>query len=116
MSPSSHPQPIHVRLMNEYGVDFPIWARRADDDYSIDDLLSADTAQQLRRWAADFDAHYSFETGWPDQESLRRHRATGQRLAERLRSELGPGFVVELDFWETLVEGARKRRFWRFRR
>ncbi|MBL3698508.1 hypothetical protein [Leucobacter luti] len=66
MPHASEPAIARVKLMNEYGADFPLWGYDKDEDgpHFREDLVSTATGAALRRWADVFDEHYDPESGW----------------------------------------------------
>lgn len=114
--------PIHIRLMNEYGCDIPLWPDDMDTD--VDELvLSESLRSDLVAFAARWDAAISPEVyddrwdGVPIMRSLvsaryalirrlhpARKRAAqaeheemcrlGEDLRARVEDELGPGYRV----------------------
>ncbi|MFE7504385.1 hypothetical protein [Promicromonospora sp. NPDC057488] len=87
-----------VRLMNDYAAKWPLWtipfSQRSD--WSLSDELTS----RLEAWAAVFNAHYDFMTGWPTAEMREAQRAEGVELAALLQAELGDEWRVDLHFWE----------------
>ena len=107
MHTSSDPRIVHVKLMNEYGTEFPLWAYDEDEDgpFFREDLVSAEMLRALTHWAEYFDDFYDPESGWPSQDVCRRQFAAGGTLFAALQHDLGPEITVEYRFWETLVQG-----------
>ncbi|TXL57877.1 hypothetical protein [Aeromicrobium terrae] len=95
--------PRRIQLMNEYGVEWPLWE---DEHTSPDDYpqLTSSLVDELRAWAKAFLEHFDWKTGWPTDFDSEYHRLEGRRLAERLRSELGDDFVVTFDDWTSPAE------------
>lgn len=94
-------KPIQVRLMNDYSAWWPLWT---DEDGGTDENdweLSPPLKRRLKTWAAFFDAHFHWEHGWDSSAACRQHRTEGVDLHQLLVAELGPGYDVILDSWET---------------
>lgn len=114
---------IHVRVMNDYGMDLPLWLD-IDLDIDVDDLelsepLRADLMAFAERWDAAIDPEV-YDDRWigvPVMQTLvsakysldrllhpERRRAaqaqaeamlrTGEALATRVQDELGPAYEV----------------------
>lgn len=91
---------VDYRLMNDYGVDWPLW--RPDGLCREGDLdLTPGLADSVRAWAADFKASYSHETGWPDESSAERAHRQARRLVEVIERELPSQDSITLHFWES---------------
>ncbi|MEL7975363.1 hypothetical protein AAG589_05820 [Isoptericola sp. F-RaC21] len=92
-----------VRLMNEYSVDWPLWAKAGDDGLpaSLDDAIDDALAGRLRAWAATFQEHFDPFDGWDDPRVAATHRAEGEALRDALGAALPEPWIVELDYWET---------------
>jgi hypothetical protein len=90
---------VQYRLMNDYGVDWPLWWEGGvpDGEPPLPPRLTAD----IRRWAATFNSLYSYKTGWPDARTGREQRVEGERLAAAIARELSPDDSIELQYWET---------------
>lgn len=100
--------------MNDYGCDFPLWQSPAGavslgsaESFAIgpvqpDELpLTAELVDDLTAWAKEFSDNFRQESGWPwSEKQVAAYRRRGERLAGRLRAELGDGYVVATDFWE----------------
>ena len=87
-----------IRLMNDYGAARPLWNEEglADDGQPpLPDELEA----ALRAWVTNFNAHFSWDEGWPSAAMERAHRAEGERLLAALREAL-PDDDVTFDYWE----------------
>lgn len=94
-------KPIRVRLMNDYSAWWPLWT---DEDAGTDENdweFSPPLKRRLKAWAAFFDAHFHWEHGRDSSAACRQHRAEGVDLHQLLVAELGPGYDVILDSWET---------------
>lgn len=97
--------PIPVKLMNDYGVDLPLWASGGlADDGTFP--ITEELRERLTGWAATFNEHFDYETGWDDERLRRAHRAEGLALHRRLIDELGQGYEVSLDLWESDLHGS----------
>ncbi|WP_152352478.1 hypothetical protein [Brachybacterium subflavum] len=92
-------KPIQVRLMNDYGAGWPLWMDGLTDE--SDWNFSAPLGRRLTAWAKFFDAHFSWERGWDSAAACMQHRAEGVALHRILVAELGSGYEVVLDSWET---------------
>ncbi len=98
---------VRVRLMNDYTVDWPLWL--PDGGASEDELpVPEHLRSRVRAWADVFNTLYHYERGWPTRHHLQQHRREGERLRVALAEDLGPGFDVVLDYWETGVDGATR--------
>lgn len=88
-----------LRLMNEYGCDWPLWdadGPMGPDDVEISSRLRADLAS----WTRQFTEHYDPFSGWDDPRFREAHAGAAAELLSRLVAELGPGYSVELHLWE----------------
>ncbi|MFD2340485.1 hypothetical protein ACFSM7_09135 [Clavibacter michiganensis subsp. tessellarius] len=92
--------PVHYRLMDEYGVDRPLWG---DDGLCPDGTpeLPPHVEEAVRAWAAVFQEGFEWDRGWRDRAVAREHAAQGERLLAILERVLGPEDTVELVYWET---------------
>ncbi len=91
---------IPVKLMTDYGVDWPLWAADGlanEDQWPISAALGA----RLKAWAAHFNDHFDYEHGWDDPARCAQHRSEGETLQALLAQELGTGFEVTVSLWET---------------
>ncbi|MDQ1123456.1 hypothetical protein [Microbacterium trichothecenolyticum] len=95
---------MRYRLMNDYSVDWPFWGGEEDPGLCADGdpSLPTDLAVAVRAWAARFNAKFSWEHGWPDEETAAFHRAEGELLHRKVKEAL-PGHDVALMYWETAV-------------
>lgn len=86
--------------MNDYGADWPFWT---EDGLSPTGTptLSPNVSDAALAWAAEFHAHYSYESGWPTEVAARKHERQGHSLLRLVERELAPGDSVELRYWET---------------
>lgn len=91
---------MHYRLMDEYGVDRPLWG---DDGPCPDGTpeLPPHVEEAVRAWAAVFQEGFEWDRGWRDRAVAREHAAQGERLLAILERVLGPQDTVELVYWET---------------
>ncbi|MBB5833214.1 hypothetical protein [Brachybacterium aquaticum] len=85
--------------MNDYGAGWPLWDEEGGTG-PRDWVLSPALEERLLAWAANFDAHFVHEHGFPTEEMAVKHRAEGEALLPWLRRELGEGYEVVADFWE----------------
>ncbi|WIB59792.1 hypothetical protein DEJ13_15315 [Curtobacterium sp. MCLR17_007] len=53
-------------LMNEYGVDWPFWSEDGPCNQGRPSLSTRLVDEGLA-WAADFNANYSVDAGWPTE-------------------------------------------------
>lgn len=90
---------MNIRLMNDYTVDRPLWSDLGLSDDGQPALPQA-LEVELRAWAADFNAHFSWDTGWPSAQMEHDHRAEGERLFAALRVAL-PDEHVTFSYWES---------------
>lgn len=111
VAPTPHPSEIvRVKLMNEYTVDFPLWANTLNDGpFFFEHLVSPQLRDDLREWAAYFNSHFDYMTGWPTHSHYEVHSDNAHSLVSRLRSELEPEIHVEHHDWEHLVAGKDQR-------
>lgn len=82
-----------VRLMSDYSAEWPMWhlgETTREDWPQVSDSLAA----ALVEWNASW--HHDHRRGWVDEQARRRYVDAAGSLAERLRAELGPGWVVEV--------------------
>jgi len=86
--------------MNDYSAEWPFWT---EDGLSPTGTptLTPNVSDAALAWAADFQKHYSYESGWPTEVAARHHERQGHRLLQMVARELAPGDSVELDYWET---------------
>lgn len=91
-----------LKLMADYDC-LPLWGTEAEEIGEVDpaDLpISADLVADLGRWADAFDATLDRDdparSGFGSPEATAAFRAEGERLANRLRAELGEGWSIEL--------------------
>lgn len=87
-----------ILLMADYGAD-PLWRRgqggKANGMIALDALpLSTRLTQDLRAWAARFDALSETDYEWPNTADERKWVADGQALLEPDQRELGAGYDV----------------------
>lgn len=91
-----------VRLMNEYGVRWPLWGKPNGYEYQVGDLsLSPSLTRDIQAWTSGFLEHFDENRGWPTSTQAEAHFDEGHRLAAYLQGELGEGYRVTLDLWET---------------
>lgn len=87
--------------MNDYSAEWPLWT----DSDGLTDESDWDLSQTLKRrltaWAAFFEAHFDWEHGWDSPAACRQHRTEGVDLHQLLAGELGAGYDVILNSWET---------------
>lgn len=91
---------MRYRLMNEYGVDRPLWG---DGGLCPDGTpeLPPRVEAAVREWAAVFQEGFRWERGWRDRSVARDHAAQAERLLAILERVLAPDDTVELLYWET---------------
>lgn len=95
---------MQYRLMNEYGVDWPLWDEEGHctpDNPAMPDSL----AVEVRAWAPSFNENYSPEAGWPTEIDARTHERKAHQLARAIARVLSGDDSVTLGYWET---GRRK--------
>ncbi|MFJ6534593.1 hypothetical protein ACIQH5_00045 [Paenarthrobacter sp. NPDC091711] len=105
MKPLESPQPSVVRLFPDYGdtvlwLDLPI-------DYELTSLPE-DLVDELRAWELSYYASLTPEISWKSAALATRFTEEGNRLAQRVADELGPGFEIEFRSYQ---EGVPTRRF-----
>lgn len=82
----------------EVGIPYSGWPVRHDTDYEFgmhSPKLSTDLTEQLLEWARFFNLNYDEELGWSSKAAKQRYVTVGEALVERIRGELGPGYVVK---------------------
>ena len=95
---------MEYKLMNDYDVDWPVWADEGAAA-ALELELPRRLTTEVRAWAKRFNDLYSYETGWPDARTGRENEAEGKRLVEAIRRELNSGDSIVLRYWETLNAG-----------
>lgn len=85
--------------MNDYCAGWPLWIDGLTEERDWE--FSHSLKRRLTAWATFFEAHFDWEHGWDSTAACRRHRAEGVELHRILSTELGPGYDVILDSWET---------------
>ena len=90
----------NIKLMADYQCH-PLWNMSPGEygDVSPDDLpISQNLKDRLTAWARAFDAtlnmDYPPDSGFESEEAEAEFKREGYRLAEQLRDELGPEFIV----------------------
>lgn len=92
---------MQYRLMNDYSADWPFWGGKegaglcADGDPDLPEEI----ATAARAWAAQFNALFDWQHGWPDAAVAAAHEAEGKRLYEDVGRAL-PGEQVTFEYWE----------------
>lgn len=91
-----------LKLMPDYQC-YPLWNMSPGEygDVNPADLpISKELQLGLVRWAAVYDGTLNLEyppaSGFASEEAEREFKQEGGRLAELLKNELGPDFVVEV--------------------
>jgi hypothetical protein len=94
--PAVEEQRRHVRLMTDYGAEWPLWTvgMAAPGELGLSSALTA----RLASWNELFQEHFHWDDGWRDQDARARFAAEGPRLLRDLRREL-PDAEVEYDDW-----------------
>jgi len=90
---------VHYRLMNEYGVDRPLWGDEGlcrDGEPELPPRVEA----AIREWAAVFQQGFQWDRGWRVRDVAREHAAQGERLLAILERVLGPEDTIELVYGE----------------
>ncbi len=87
-----------MRVMNEYGVQFPIWYQAEPEQ--IRNLLAQDTVEALISWARYFDLNFDHEVGWAPESDSRSQYEIGLKLARAVKAQLPPEFQVQFVPWE----------------
>ncbi|SEJ71099.1 hypothetical protein SAMN04487917_110113 [Arthrobacter sp. yr096] len=105
MKPVENPQPSVVRLFPDYG-DTVLWLN-LPIDYELTGL-PGDLVDELRAWELSYYASLTPEIKWKSAALATRFTEEGNRLAQRVADELGPGFEIEFRSYE---EGVPTRRF-----
>ena len=94
--------PQRIRMVNEYGADWPFW----DDEGPLDveDLpLPQELAERVLAWAAGFNGAFDGEQGWRTVALRDAHVAEGRELCAEVQAAVPPQITVELEIWETKV-------------
>lgn len=81
-----------VRLMSEYGVDWPLWDEGGTDreDWpQLSDDLAADLVRWNSLWLDGNDGH-----GWANEKARDLYVGQATLLVERLQAELGQSWIV----------------------
>ena len=91
---------MQYKLMNEYGVDWPLWTDDRLCDPGQPDLPPR-TVSAVHAWAEQFNAQYSPDRGWPDSTIAGEHEAQALRLETIISNTLPDGDIVTLQYWET---------------
>lgn len=93
----------NIKLMADYQC-YPLWDMSLDEygDIAPCELPTSNELQlRLSKWAAVYDetldADYPPNSGFKSEELEREFKREGERLAESLRSELGPDFSICLN-------------------
>ncbi|MBO3133143.1 hypothetical protein, partial [Dermatophilus congolensis] len=102
VQPPETRQPVRVLLMNDYGLNWPIWV--ADDadfvtEYGVGSFSSEINAR-IEAWTAQFHQHMNPQTGWQAPHLATHYAETAEDLVLAIAEELGPDYLVELDLWE----------------
>lgn len=100
--PGDPRSPSTVRFFNDYAARWPLWTTFGGTRRS-DWVVSDDLAARIEAWAAVFDVGYDPLDGWPDARQRDAQRAEGAELAGLLQTELGDGWWVRFEYWETAV-------------
>lgn len=91
-----------VRLINDYGVRWPLWGDMENYPYEVGaPQVSEELTAAILAWAANFNEYYDHEHGWPDAAKMEAHFDEGHRLAADLQGEFGERYQVRLALWET---------------
>ncbi|RLP79795.1 tautomerase family protein [Mycetocola lacteus] len=95
---------ISIKIANEYGVDWPLWGPEGLTNESQFPQISDALRARLKAWAHGFNTVYHHDHGWGENIAhAEAHAAEGGILTLRVTEELGQGFNVSLDIWETTV-------------
>jgi hypothetical protein len=90
-----------IRLMNDYGADWPLWTSPTVAADEVMALLDDELSARLRHWARVFNSHFDHVEGWDDTAVAAEHRAEAERLIAALRATLPSPWHVRLEYWET---------------
>jgi hypothetical protein len=77
-----------VRLMSDYGVDWPLWG----DEGELQPAalgLSDDLTARLQAWQRLFEERFHYESGWRSAEDAAAYAADGVQLQRLLTAEAG---------------------------
>lgn len=91
---------MQYHLMNEYGVDWPLWNEDGLCTPGQPELPEALVAE-VRNWAAFFNENYSPEAGWPTEVSARQHTRRAGQLKDAIARVLPVTDSITLGLWET---------------
>jgi hypothetical protein len=105
MKPPESPQPTVVRLFPDYA-DTVLWLD-VPLGYEVTGL-SEGLVDELKAWELSYYAALTPDTSWKSADLATRFTEEGNRLAQRIADELGPGYEIEFRSYE---EGAPTRRF-----
>jgi hypothetical protein len=92
---------MRYKLMNEYSVGWPFWGGRKGAGLCAanDPKLPEEVSIAVLSWAAQFNAFYDFETGWPDAMMAAAHHAEGERIFKEVQRLL-PEHQLVFQYWE----------------
>lgn len=95
----SDQKPVPLLLMADYMAD-PLWTRTSSGlgecSISLESLpLSRRLREQLRAWAARYDARLHTDNKWQSQEDEALWLSDGRALLTSVREELGPDYDVQ---------------------
>ena len=86
-----------IRVMNDYGTDWPVWDREGGTVPGDFPDLSSSLVTDLLNWGRTFQEEYSHRSGWPDGFDHDAYFRKGRLLADRLQGELGDEFAVSFE-------------------
>lgn len=96
---------VRVRVLNDYGVKFPMRAYTEQDGPFFDEsLVSPSVRGRLLGWAREFNERFDPSNGWPTEAQRDAHIRAGRELWLAVRAELPPEVTVEADIWEIAVQ------------
>ncbi|MCK9792754.1 hypothetical protein M1843_03210 [Isoptericola sp. 4D.3] len=100
--PEPSDERLTVKLMNDYGADWPVWTLFDPAvDAAVEEAVDGALGSRLRVWAEVFNERYHHERGWDDPRVAAEHRAEGEALRDALEAVLPEPLRVRLDYWET---------------
>ncbi|ROP65583.1 hypothetical protein [Curtobacterium sp. ZW137] len=78
---------ITVRLMLEYGADWPLWGPEGPlEPWEL--ALSPELTETIRQWHALWDRSHDWEDGWTNADDRAEHERERPGIAEQLRQEI----------------------------
>src|SRR3954468_19002833 len=88
-----------VKLMSDYGADWPLWSAQEALLVPGSLSLSASLVTDLHAWQDLFEHEFHWDHGWRTPQAEARYARVAPELLHRVRQELGPAVHVTLDVW-----------------